>query len=206
MRDFSEYTLHSGGATGADASWHILGAPYGLRNCNHYLLSKDTEVADERLRALGVKPVHLSAEDEIEGQQKVTIAARQMGRIEPTHQVRDSKLIRNWAQIKYADTIYAITTMLSVGTVMNYGKKALIRQGKGGTGYAIQMAINEGKTVYVYDQERNQWFTNRGGVWFICNDIPIITSKNFAGIGTRDINQKGLEAIHAVYQLTLAFN
>ena len=31
---------------------------------------------------------------------------------------------------------------------------------QGGTGYAVEMAIQAGKPVYVFDQVRNQWYKN----------------------------------------------
>ena len=62
------------------------------------------------------------------------------------------------------------------------------------------MAINEGKPVYVYDQVRERWFKNINGVWS-SSDVPTLT-KNFAGIGTRDINEKGIQAIKDVYAKT----
>jgi hypothetical protein len=123
-----------------------------------------------------------------------------MGRIEPTHQVRQELLIRNWSQVKYADAVFAITTIQKEGDEMNYGKKAKIVQGKGGTGYAIQMAINEGKPVYVFDQVRKQWVKNINGVWSQ-SEVPVLTP-NFAGIGTREINEAGKQAIRDVYEKT----
>jgi hypothetical protein len=36
---------------------------------------------------------------------------------------------------------------------------------QGGTGYAVGMAILEGKPVYVFDQERKTWFANIDGKW-----------------------------------------
>lgn len=193
------YRGKSGGANQSDAEWDIEGLPYGV-TFDHYLLPEDGPVADKRLVARGVLPV--SAEEfRIEGQQKVTIAARQMGRIEPSHQVRNAKLIRNWAQVKNADAVFAITSMLKPGDEMNYGKKALISQGKGGTGYAIQMAINEGKPVYVFNQKDGKWYKNITGKWEN-SDIPVLT-KNFAGIGTsKDLTEAGKQAIRDVYQKT----
>lgn len=185
----SDFTLHSGGAKGADTIWGQIGEQYGVK-ANHYYSGEKTPNGN----------MEISEQDKIEGQQKVTIAARQMGRIEPTQQVRNELLIRDWAQVKYADAIFAVTTMLSVGSEMNYGKLAKIRQGKGGTGYAMQMAINEGKPVYVYDQVRERWFKNINGVWS-SSDIPTLTN-NFAGIGTREINEKGIQAIKDVYAKT----
>jgi len=187
----SDFTNHSGGALGSDTEWENIGKEFGFNSHTHYWMNNKTPNGNQEI----------SEEDKIEGQQKVTIAARQMGRIEPTHQVRDERLIRNWSQVKYADAVFAITTILKVGEEMNYGKKALIIQGKGGTGYAIQMAINEGKPVYIFDQERNQWTSNINGVWSK-TAIPILT-QNFAGIGTREINANGLKAIRDVYRKTL---
>lgn len=187
----SDFTLHSGGAKGADTIWGQIGEQYGVK-ANHYYSGERTPKGN----------MEISEQDKVEGQQKVTIAARQMGRIEPTQQVRNELLIRDWAQVKYSDAIFAVTTMLSVGSEMNYGKLAKIRQGKGGTGYAIQMAINEGKPVYVYDQIRERWFKNINGVWS-SSDVPTLT-KNFAGIGTREINEKGIQAIKNVYAKTFS--
>jgi len=34
------------------------------------------------------------------------------------------------------------------------------------------------------------------------NETPKITSENFAGIGTRDINESGIKAINDVYEKT----
>ena len=183
------YVNHSGGAVGSDTVWGEIGEKFGVKS-NHYWHKNKTPNGNKEI----------SEADTEEGKKKVTIAARQMGRIEKTHTVRDERLIRNWSQVKHADAIFAITTMLSVGSEMNYGKKALIQQGKGGTGYAIQMAINEGKPVYVFDQIRNAWFKNINGKWEK-SEVPTLT-ENFAGIGTREINENGKKAISDVYEKT----
>lgn len=183
------YINHSGGAIGSDTYWGEIGNKYGVKS-NHYYSGSKTPNGN----------VEISTEDRIEGQHKVTLAAREMGRIEPTHQVRNELLIRDWAQVKYSDAIFAITEMLPIGHTMNYGKISKIRQGSGGTGYAIQMAINEHKPVYVFDQTRNQWYKNINGEWSI-SDIPVLTV-NFAGIGTRKLNNSGKEAIEQVYNKT----
>jgi hypothetical protein len=188
MDYYSGYTNHSGGAFGADIMWDIIGKEFGLVKNNHYWLEDKTPHGN----------IEITEEDKIEGQQKVTIAARQMGRIEPHHQIKDNRLIRNWSQVKYSEAIFAISTILKVGNEMNYGKKALILQAKGGTGYAVQMAINERKPVYLYDQVRKLWTCNIGGVWSRCG-IPELT-KEFAGIGTRNVNIDGEAEIRKVYR------
>ena len=123
-----------------------------------------------------------------------------MGRINPNHTVKNELLIRDWAQVKYADAVFAVTTLLQAGDKIDLTRIAKIPQGKGGTGYAIQMAINEGKPVYLFDQVRNQWFTYKNNAW-VKTDIPILT-KNFAGIGTRNLNENGKKAIEDVFSKT----
>jgi hypothetical protein len=188
----NEFVNHSGGALGADTAWDTIGKEFGMINNQHYWMNNKTPKGN----------VEITNEDSVEGQQKVTSAARNMGRIEPNQQVRDERLIRNWSQVKYSDAVFAVTTMLSVGGEMNYGKVAKIRQGKGGTGYAIQMAIEAGKPVYVFDQTRKQWFKNINGTWST-SDVPTLT-KNFAGIGTREINEAGKQAIRDTYAATVS--
>ena len=183
----SEITNHSGGAVGADTAWDTIGKEYGMTNNNHYFMNNKTPNGNKQILP----------EDEVEGQKKVTVAARQMGRIEPTHEVRSELLIRNWSQVKYSDAIFAIGNLISKNSIMNHGKFAKIQQVSGGTGYAVQMAINENKPVYVFDQTSKLWFTFDGDKFVTCG-VPKLT-KNFAGIGTRELNEDGIQAIKDVY-------
>lgn len=63
------------------------------------------------------------------------------------------------------------------------------------------MAIDVNKPVYVFDQERNKWYTKLDEDWIEIG-TPTLTP-NFAGIGTRNINQNGIEAIRDVYEIHL---
>lgn len=184
-----KYENHSGGAVGSDTAWDVIGRRYGFVNHVHYWMNNRTPLGNREI----------SEEDAVEGQIKATIAARQMGRIEETHQVRDERIIRNWCQVKYSKTVYAIGTFVNVGTALNYGKIAKCIQVKGGTGYAVQMAINEGKDVFVFDQIANCWFAHiEGQRWNRLSYAPELT-RRYAGIGTRQITKRGEEAIEAVY-------
>src|SRR5690606_12297999 len=76
----------------------------------------------------------------------------------------------------------------------------------GGTGYAVGMAINNNKPVYVFNQTKGsyeigwyKWDNNSNN--FVPIETPILT-KNFAGIGTREINENGKQAIRDVYEKT----
>ena len=69
----------------------------------------------------------------------------------------------------------------------------------GGTGWAVQMAIDSNKPVYLFDQESGKWFSFSGADnnkfgWTELETAPVLT-KNFAGIGTRDINEAGRRVV-----------
>lgn len=120
--------------------------------------------------------------------------------------MKDYRLIRNWAQVKYSDAIFAIGHLVRPGEKLFPNQKndtriALNGAVQGGTGYAVAMAILHNKPVYVYDQERKQWFSNIDGKWSV-SETPILTM-NFAGIGTRNINEYGKKAIEDVYNKTI---
>jgi hypothetical protein len=71
----------------------------------------------------------------------------------------------------------------------------------GGTGYAVQMAIDSEKDVFVFDQNKELWFRwSYNSMRFIqMKETPAITEQNFAGIGTREIKPCGIKAIEDVY-------
>lgn len=205
VASMSEITNHSGGAKLSDAKWDQIGREFGVVNHNHYREPGTKTVDSLELQKAGVTATELSEEEYNEGQPKSTIAARQMGRIQQTHQVRSNYIIRNWAQVKNSEAVYAIGTIIQKGTEMEHGKIALIEQIKGGTGYAVQMAINEKKPVYVFDGTKDSWFVWNGET-FEKTTTPVLT-KNFAGIGSRTLStqeviDKSTQAIRDVYQKT----
>lgn len=192
------FTNHSGGAEGSDIAWDNIGKKYGFNNNNHYYIGEKSVSNAPH----GNKEV--SSQDAKEGASKVAKAAKanfgyQYGTM------KDPRLIRNWSQVKYADAIYAIGTLVKPGERLfpdqaDDTRLALQAAVTGGTGYAVEMAIQAGKPVYVFDQSRNQWFKNINGEWSV-SETPTL-SKNFAGIGTRNITESGKQAIEDVYKKT----
>lgn len=193
------YILHSGGAEGSDSMWGQIGKEYGLLTSpdqqRHYYNGDKTPLGS----------VQISKEDYEEGRYKVAQAAKaNYGYQYAT--MKNDLLIRDWSQVKYADAVYAIGHIAKKGERVFPNKSgdtrvALHPAVQGGTGYAVEMAIQAGKPVYVYDQERRHWYSNIDGKWSK-SDVPVLTT-NFAGIGTRKINQYGVEAIRQVYAKTL---
>lgn len=201
----NDYILNSGGAKGADTEWHLIGRAFGLKNVYHWREPGCQEVDSYILRDYGYKPSIVSLETYEEGQKKATIAARQLGRIERYQEIRNKYVIRDWAQVKHSDAVFAISTIVKKSQIMEHGKAAKIDQVKGGTGYTVQMAINEKKDVYVFDQNKKHWFKyDYDKTSFVESDEPVLT-KSFAGIGTREINNEGKRAINSVYLKTYGF-
>lgn len=169
------YTNHSGGAVGSDSYWGSIGEKYGVKS-NHYYHGAKTPAGN----------VAITEEQFNEGKQKVLQANRTLNRRPDRYM---DLLARNWMQVKNSDSIFAIGHL----------KNGIV---DGGTGWAVQMAIDAGKPVYVFDQERGEWFKNIGGQWSR-SDVPTLTP-NFAGIGTRQLNDAGKRAIEAVYEKTFS--
>lgn len=220
--DPAEYTNHAGGARGYDTEWDLEGENFGMVNNKHYLLPSDGPVSDPRLRAKGVEPV--DATNDVgpiaktgpatgEGQIAVTNAERTMGRIESNYTTRNTKKIRNYAQVKNADGIFAIGSLIPKGADITVArgkatKKALVPQVNGGTSVAVQLGITMGKPTYVFNQVANDSYPQGWYKWdnakqdFVSISTPTLT-KNFAGIGTSsNTTEAGKQAIRDVYENT----
>jgi hypothetical protein len=171
----SNYKLHSGGAKGSDITWSLIGHEFGLTEFNHYWYKKKnpySKIEDE-----------ISEEDYQEGILKI-------------HEINDKilkrnnidkymhLLSRNWCQIKYSDSTYAISTITN-------------NKVNGGTGYATHISILHDHPTYVFDQEKEQWYFWNNNKFEVC--VTPRLSLNFAGIGTRKINDAGIKAIRNVY-------
>ena len=223
----ADYTNHSGGAKLADTEWDQIGREYGVTDHRHYRepleytdtkgeVQKGSETLDsQRLRDKGIKPTHITQQEYNEGARKATAAFRMMYKDSENKSVRQAYIIRNWLQVKNADAVFAL------GTIKQPGENASDKAGetrvaaipivKGGTGYAVQMAINEGKPVYVFDGAKEGWYKYDYSVKnFVKTDTPTLT-KNFAGIGSRTLSSqevidKSLQAIRDVYENTFKNN
>lgn len=177
----SQYTNHSGGALGADTQWDIIGAEFGMVNNKHYYSGSKTPRGN----------VEITTEEFNEGRKMVMQANKTLNRRPEKYM---NLLARNWAQVKYSDAIFAISSLVN--------EKSMIVNG--GTGWAVQMAIDNNKPVYVFDQKLNKWFLLDKSLSqrpIELEDAPQLT-QNFAGIGTREINEQGKQAIRNVYEKT----
>jgi len=186
---------HSGGASGADTYWETIGDNYGVKTRAYSYKTKYHTTENK---------VEISDSDYEEGIKEITKANRFLSRY-GIHKFMNL-LARNWSQVKYSDEVFAIGTIVEPGKKGSKGfyNKSEFQVVDGGTGYAVQMAINNGKFVYVFDQDKDKWFRwSYTSLSFIEVTKPLkISYENFAGIGTREIKPNGIKAIEEIYKLT----
>jgi hypothetical protein len=178
------YTNHSGGAKGADSTWDFIGRQYGVEDHRHYW--------HDGLNKPRLGNVLITSAQLEEGWEKVKLANKTLQRRPEKYK---SLLSRNWFQVKNSLAVFAIGSITED-----------LREVQGGTGWAVQMAIDASRAVYVFDQEKKKWFEWQDSLpgapgFFVPCDVPVLT-QNFAGVGTREITQDGVNAIREVYKKT----
>lgn len=193
--DLSKTTCHSGGASGSDTYWEEIGEEYGVTTRAY---SYQTPKHNSKNK------IEISEEDYLEGVDAVNQANYRLNRW-GIHKYMNL-LARNWSQVKYSNQIFAIGSIVNPNKKgpRGYYNKSKFQIVEGGTGYAVQMGIDNDKTVYVFNQVDDTWYEWSYAVEkFVKIDDPYITNHDFAGIGTRNINDSGIEAIKRVYKKTL---
>ena len=187
----NQITCHSGGAAGSDTLWELFCELYGIKT-KAWSYKTKSHKSDNK--------IEITDEDYIEGIDKIKKANKLLGRKSIDKYM--NLLARNWAQVKYSEEIFAIGCIVKEGEKSKSGFIVTSKSPSvdGGTGWAVMMAILNNKTVYVYDQIKESWYK-----WsyiidsFVKIKTPKIQSKNFAGIGTREINEAGKKAIEQVF-------
>ena len=185
-----DFRLYSGGATGSDTKWAEIANKYGIGKTVNY------------------RPEHLDLLTPAQTQEVETAyigAANKLGRKALDANTFAGKLVRrDYLQAKAADSIFAVGHILRPGekNAKGYTVRSTIPSVDGGTGYAVQMGIDLHKPIHVYDQVYDQWYRfDYNDNTFVAEDIPTLTPK-FAGIGTRETTDKGINAIEQVFQKT----
>ena len=177
----SEYTIHSGMASGADTAWAEVADSMGIKTIGHSFKGH---------RVSSTRPALETRNELTEEQLKVADkfiekAAQGLGR--PISANSRNLFRRNYYQVKDSEAVIAVSRILPGGTKVD-----------GGTGWATQMGIDKGIPVYVFDQVKKSWF-KWDGKKFVDSDLPPKFNE-FAGIGTRDLNPSGRQAIEEYLQ------
>ena len=182
----SDFTNHSGGAYGGDTFWDLIGREFGFTNHKHYKDSGNASLS-QQLRNKGIKAIVLTKEQMSFARQKV----KELLGIEYKDDLKGNLQVRNFYQVYNADAVYAIAKL-------DYDNNKV----SGGTNTAVQLGIKLNKPVYVWDINTEQWYSYeksmsdpfKGGLidGFVQSQTPALT-KNFAGIGSRDIENYNVQ-------------
>ena len=182
----SQVTIQSGGATGADSYWATSSAKLGIRTTAHSF-PKHKANAGERLEHTQEE---LNANDKFIDAiaLKLTeVQNRFWNRVKTQDQYKANLIRRNYYQVSNADAVIAIGKIIPGEGV------------SGGTGWTVQMGIQLGKPVYVFDTRSERWYrfgVNQSFEPVDINDIPVYT--NFAGVGSHsqeNFTEAGQKAI-----------
>jgi hypothetical protein len=170
-----DFILFSGGAPGAEAEFGQAAERHGIEEVN-FTFDGHTSVRTRGVRVLNHEELQM-------GDVSLEYVSKLMHR-----RYTDSPLIRKvlqtlWYQINNGQEIYVIGVIQDDDTV------------RGGTGWGAEFAKLCNKPLFVFDQEKDGWFSWLGEAWKPLTETPVITHPHFTGTGTRTIHENGRRAI-----------
>ncbi len=173
----ADCTLFSGGVTGAEAAFGEAAERHGVREVNF------TFDGHAQARKRGAHP--LTARELAEGDVSLAYVSRRLRR-----GYSESTSIRRvlqslWHQVRSSQVVYVVGTIQEDGTVT------------GGTGWSVELARMWNKRLWVFDQDKEQWFRWTGDEWFAAE--PVIDAGTVCGTGTRQLTAPGRAAIDALF-------
>ena len=173
------FTLLSGGAEGAESQFGQCAERWGLMELNFSFDGR----TPKRTRGL----VRLTPEELDQGAVSAVYMKAHMHRTYPETPLFQKTLQSIWHQVNTAQEVFSVGVILADKTV------------KGGTGWAAELARVWHKPVYVFDQERQGWFTWNRDDWVPAGG-PTISARRFTGTGTRHLTDAGRAAIVELFE------
>jgi len=174
-----ETILFSGGVEGAEAEFGAAAEKFGIEEVNF------TFEGHKRTRTRGARS--LNHEELEKGDFSLTYVSNLMNRRYP-----DAPLIRKvlqsiWYQVNSGQEIYVVGRIMDDGTV------------RGGTGWGAEFAKLCNKPLFVFDQEKDGWFSWEKDSWK-GTEAPVIGHRHFTGTGTRFLEANGRQAIADLFE------
>jgi hypothetical protein len=169
--------LYSGAANGAEAAFGAAAERHRIDEVNFTFDGHN----DARRRGIRV----LTHEELTHGDVSLSYVSKLMHRTYPDTPLFKKVLQTIYYQVNHGQEIYVVGKILPDDTV------------KGGTGWGAEFAKLCNKTLHVFDQEKEGWFTWRQTYWAprTGTDLPAIGHIHFTGTGTRVLNEAGRHAI-----------
>lgn len=183
MRNPKESILYSGGAAGTESYFGQVAERYGLEEVNFSFEGHQIE------RSRGVRV--LTNEELALKDVSLTYVSKIMSR-QYTHAPLFRKVLQSicW-QVSSGQEVFVVGSILPDNTV------------KGGTGWGAEFAKICNKPLWVFDQEKSQWFRWEKDVW-IPDSEPVVSVRHFTATGTRFLDDKGKAAIDALFTRSFA--
>ncbi|MCK5799746.1 MAG: hypothetical protein KAI47_21295 [Deltaproteobacteria bacterium] len=175
----SGHTLLSGGAGGAESEFGRQAEAWRVQEVNF--------TCEGRKPARTRNLVLLDEEDLAQGAVSEVYLQAHMKRTYPDTELFRRTLQTIWHQVKTASEVFVVGLVQADGTV------------RGGTGWAAELGRHWHKPVYVFDQEREVWFSWTGEDW-VEVEAPQITTRRFCGTGTRFLTDAGRAAIEGLFE------
>lgn len=176
--------LFSGGALGAESAFGACAEHFGIEEVN---FSFDGH-KPARMRGLRV----LNHEELAAGEVSLAYVSRLMSRRYPDTPTFRKILQSIWYQINNGQEIYVVGAIQPDQTV------------RGGTGWGAEFAKLCNKPLFVFDQDKDGWFTWDGdhSKWNALKggDEPVIEHIHFTGTGTRVPSDAATKAITALFE------
>ena len=175
--------LFSGGAQGAEAEFGACAERFGIEEVN-FSFDGHKPVRTRGLRVLNHEELYA-------GDVSLAYVSKLMSRRYPDTPAFRKILQSIWYQINHGQEIYVVGAIQPDRTV------------RGGTGWAAEFAKLCNKPLYVFDQDKNSWFTWDGdaSAWTPIEGSgePVIRHVHFTGTGTRLLSGPAQKAIEALF-------
>ena len=176
--DKSEFCLYSGGLKGAEENFGKCAQAFGIKEVN---FSFDGHKCSR------TENITVLSDDELKkGNISMEIVSARMGR-----RYTQSDKIRKVFQLIF-HMINNGYQIFAVGWI--HPDKTV----KGGTGWGVELAKFFNRPVSVFDQGTNAWWVWKNNEWI--KEVPVISHKTFCGTGTRNLSDKGKQAIEDLFK------
>lgn len=184
-----DHTLHTGGAIGSDIWWENECLKYSIK-VKSYSFETHSSCSSPPHKII------LSQKELDEATPFLLKANQTLKRNFPAWNAYINNLLkRNYYQVKDCNFVVAIGELDYSKTKPgdSFGAETV----KGGTGWAVQMAVDLEKEIFLFDQQQNIWYYKFADLPWMKILYPRMfnKSKNFAGIGTRELKDNGKKAI-----------
>jgi len=170
-------TLYTTGAAGAESVFGELAERYHMSEVSF------TTDGHDQARVRGRH--ELSERELAAGDVSLLYVSRRLNRQWTGEQHVRRVLQLLWQVVSHADQVFVVGSIREDGTTT------------GGTGWSVELARRWRKEVWVYDQDRNDWYSWDGKQW--SPGEPTIRSTRFAGTGTRHLSAEGRAALESLF-------